>query len=295
MPTVADAGKSTVPLAGRQHAGVDDRRGWTTETEVPLGNFLPYFMLSVVACAAGFVALRFRARALDLAARVAQLEAARAEAEEAQERADARTRLLDGVLAALSDGVAVVDAELRLLAWNSRFAEFAGVPRRALRIGMPMAEVLRLQAEAGEFGMVDPEAEVARRMALLRTGPVVARTRRERPDGSHVELRRSALPGGGFVTLYTPVGLETPRPEDAQLGAAFRAEWFARLPRLTAAVADGDTAAARAAAHALRGIAANAGWAALAMTLGSIEAAAEARNLIELRTLTAMLPQEPPA
>jgi PAS domain-containing protein len=260
-----------------------------------LGNLLVTSLLAVIAGTLGLWAYRLRGRVATLSARVAQLEAARILAEHAQERADARTRLLDGVLAALSDGVAVVDNELRLLAWNSRFADFAGVPRRALRIGMPMAEVLRLQAEGGEFGMVDPEAEVARRMALLRAGPVVARTQRERPDGSRLELRRAALPGGGFVTLYSPVTPDAATHENAQIVAAFQAEWLARLPRLAAAVAEGDVAAARAAAHALRGIAANAGWTALAMTLGSIEAAAEAENLPELRTLTAILPPEPPA
>ena len=227
--------------------------------------------------------------------REATLIAQNATLSEVASRAEAKARQLDSVLAALSDGVSVVDAALRLIGWNPRFAECAGVPRRALRIGMPMAEVLRLQAEAGEFGLVDPEAEVAQRLAVLRGGFIVPRMRRERPDGSTVELRRAALPGGGFVTVYSPV-VPTPAPQyQPDLAAAFNADWRSRVPRLCAAATEGDAPAVRALAHALRGIAANAGWTALAMTLGLVETAAEAGDTAKVSALAALLPLDPPA
>lgn len=229
----------------------------------------------------------------DLRARNARLAAANVELKAAAERAEQKTRLLDGVLAAMSDGVMVMDAELRLVGWNSRFADVAGVPRRALRIGMPIAEILRLQAEGGEFGLVDPEAEVTRRVDAFRHGPQLGRWQRERPDGSRIELRRAPLPGGGFVTLYTPV-LAAAQEQAPELAAAFRAEWESRLPRLTAAAADGDLAGARSAAHALRGVAANAGWQGSAATLGTIEVAAEAGELAEVRALAALLAMDVP-
>jgi len=171
-----------------------------------LSGFL-FWWLAVLVLASLLGWQVWRARHFRAAAemREAALIADNATLSEAASRAEAKARQLDGVLAALSDGVSVVDAELRLVGWNPRFPECAGVPRRALRIGISMAEVLRLQAEAGEFGLVDPEAEVAQRMALLRGGFIVPRLRRERPDGTTVELRRAALPGGGFVTVYSPV------------------------------------------------------------------------------------------
>jgi PAS domain-containing protein len=252
-------------------------------------------MLNLVALSAlGLLVWVRHAAAREAQARLAVAVREVAAAREAALVAEGRARLLDGVLASLSDGVAVVDGDLRLAGWNPRFSECAGVPRRALRIGMPLEEILRLQAEAGEFGLVDPDREVARRMALLRTGPLTARIRRERPDGSIVELRRSALPGGGFVTLYTPMVTQAEPVADTDMLAAFTADWGARLPRLMAAAADGDARTARATAHALRGLAANAGWAALAVTLASIEAAAEAGDMPEVRAMTAMLPLDPP-
>lgn len=220
--------------------------------------------------------------------RNARLSASLAALRGTLEGAEARVKLLDSVLESLTDGVAVVDADYRLACWNARFPEVTGVPRRALRIGLSFAEVVRLQAEAGEFGPVDPEAETERRMQLLRQGKMMGRWQRERPDGTRIELRRAPLPGGGFVTLYTPVE-KPPDPEAPGLAEAVRAEWSARLPRLVAAAADGDAAAVRAAARALRGIAANAGWSGPEAQLAAVEAAAERGDLREARIVASLL------
>ncbi len=74
-----------------------------------------------------------------------------------------------------------------------------------LRVGLPMEDVLRAQAATGQFGVVEIEPEVARRMGHLRAGNVGGTTERERPDGTVIELRRSSLPDGGFVTLYVDI------------------------------------------------------------------------------------------
>lgn len=272
-----------LPLGGC--AAIDGTSGWWAAV-----------VLGIVGLGTSGLAWRGRnlhRRWQDLGARNARLSAANVELRAIAERAEAKSRMMDGVLAAMSDGVMATDAELRLVGWNARFAELAGVPRRALRIGMPIEEVLRLQAEGGEFGLVDPEAEVARRMTALRNGTAIGRWQRERPDGSRIELRRAPLPGGGYVTLYSAVEEGAGKPGEG-LEEAFRAEWAARMPRLTAAAADGDAAAARSAAHALRGIAANAGWLSAASTLGAIEAAAEEANMREVRALTSMLALDTP-
>src|SRR5206468_10816074 len=94
------------------------------------------------------------------------LAAANEQLASAKTRADAKTAQLEATLAGMTDGVAMVDADLRLVEWNVRFPELAGVPGSILRVGLPMEDVLRAQAVAGQFGDVDIEAEVTRRMAV---------------------------------------------------------------------------------------------------------------------------------
>ncbi len=108
-------------------------------------------------------------------------------------------------LAGMADGLMVLDSELRLLEWNQHFPEFVGVPPEMLREGMYLEDILRVQATLGEFGHVDVEQEVQRRMKMFRSGESTGTIERRRPNGKTMELRRTPLPGGGFVTLYSDI------------------------------------------------------------------------------------------
>ena len=95
----------------------------------------------------------------------AVLASANTELELAKAMADDKTMHLEATLAGMTDGVAMVDADMRLVEWNPRFPELAGVPGAILRVGLPLQDIIRAQAAAGVFGDVDVEAEVIRRIA----------------------------------------------------------------------------------------------------------------------------------
>jgi signal transduction histidine kinase len=140
--------------------------------------------------------------------------------------------ILEATINGMSDGIVMVDGDLRLMAWNQRFPEFTGVPADILRIGLPMEEILRGQVRSGEFGPVDVKAEVARRLALLRAGATMGTFERSRPNGRHIEIRRNPLPGGGFVALYTDVTERRQTEERLR-----QAQTMAAIGRLTSGVA----------------------------------------------------------
>lgn len=133
------------------------------------------------------------------------LASANSELEVAKARADDKTAQLEGTLAGMTDGVAMIDGNMQLVEWNQRFPEIASVPAAILRVGLPMEDIIRAQAAGGVFGDVNIEAEVARRIAILRAGTYPSTLERSGPDGRVVELRRNRLPDGGFVTLYIDV------------------------------------------------------------------------------------------
>jgi signal transduction histidine kinase len=156
------------------------------------------------------------------------LDATRRRQEElAHERA-----ILEATLTGMSDGIMMVDGNLRLMAWNQHFPEFTGVPAEILQVGLPMEDILRAQATAGEFGPIEVETEVGRRMALLRSGASMGTIERPRPGGKQLEIRRNPLPGGGFVTLYTDVTARRQAEERLR-----QAQTMAAVGRLTAGIA----------------------------------------------------------
>lgn len=177
----------------------------------------PHIGATTLATAAGALAVMFgiallvreilatRRRAEQLALDGAALAAVYRELEATKAQANATTALLEAALSGMSDGVMMLDADLRMMQWNERFASFTGVPVELLRVGVPMETLIRAQAEAGEFGPVDPEAETRRRMALLRSARRTGVFERQRPNGRTIELRRRLLSDGGLVTLYSDI------------------------------------------------------------------------------------------
>jgi signal transduction histidine kinase len=135
----------------------------------------------------------------------ARFAAANALAEVSRAEADAIGRRLQATFAAVTDGIAIFDAHLNLVEWNGLFPERSGVNASFIRTGMPMEDVLRMQAESGYFGAAaDVEAEVDRRAALLRAGNFGASQSFNAGDRV-IELRCRPLAEGGFVALYSDV------------------------------------------------------------------------------------------
>lgn len=112
--------------------------------------------------------------------------------------------LLSTTLENVSQGISVVDAQMRLVAWNRRYLELFGYPDGMVYVGVPVADLIRRNAELGECGPGEVDGHVAKRIDYMQAGSSHL-FQRIRPDGTVIEMRGQALPGGGYVTTYTDV------------------------------------------------------------------------------------------
>lgn len=114
--------------------------------------------------------------------------------------------LLQASVENIPQGISVVDQDLRLVAWNQRYEEIFSYPSGFLKAGMPVAELLRYNAQRGLLGSgqtADLEREIDKRLNYLRSGSAY---RYQRQQGDlHIELQGAPMPGGGFVTTYTDI------------------------------------------------------------------------------------------
>uniref|UniRef100_UPI002148F6E4 hybrid sensor histidine kinase/response regulator n=1 Tax=Tahibacter caeni TaxID=1453545 RepID=UPI002148F6E4 len=104
----------------------------------------------------------------------------------------------------LPQGVVIIDAALRVAAWNSRYVELFRFPPELLQVGRPIEDLFRYNARRGLLGPGSVEDAIQRRLDHLRSGKPHLRES-EKEDGTVLEIRGNPLPDGGFVTSYADI------------------------------------------------------------------------------------------
>lgn len=185
------------------------RRYWTSrgedappEAETPADARSLVFAERLIAGVVGAASARILMRTVadrNVAARdVAML------AEEASQVFRFNRDLLQSSVDNLSTAIAVVDKNLRMVAWNRAYEDLFQYPSGLLYAGRHVRDLIRYNAERGECGEGETDDLVEKRLRHLR-----ARTsysfQRHRRDGVVLEIRGNPMPGGGFVTSYTDV------------------------------------------------------------------------------------------
>jgi len=112
--------------------------------------------------------------------------------------------VLSTMMEHIEQGISVVDADMKMVAWNSRYLELFEYPEGMVYAGCPVADLIRYNAERGECGPGDVSAHVAKRIDYMRKGSSHV-FERKRADGKVLELRGRPIPGGGFVTTFADV------------------------------------------------------------------------------------------
>lgn len=104
----------------------------------------------------------------------------------------------------ITDGLVIIDPDLKFALVNDRYVELMGVPADLACEGASVGDLTLHLAQGGAWGPGDPE-ELARSRndALLNDQTIVSET--VTPDGRIVETRKAPREGGGAVGLITDI------------------------------------------------------------------------------------------
>lgn len=162
-----------------------------------------------------------------------------------------RTAMLQGVMQSFPGGISVFDKDLQLVFCNDKQKRMLDYPEELFATGCPTLETLfRFNAMRGEYGDGDVEEFVREKLALARRAePHIYE--RQRPNGSHLEIRGTPLKEGGFVTTYLDISERKRDQEtiarlahhDPLTGLPNRALFQDRIRQGLARVRRGDTLA----------------------------------------------------
>ncbi|MDR9453910.1 MAG: PAS-domain containing protein [Wenzhouxiangella sp.] len=155
--------------------------------------------------------------------------------------------VLSGALENMSQGVCVVDQDMRLVAWNSAYLELFDYPAELIAVGRPVADLLRHNAEQGLMGPIDQQQQaiddkINRRLNFKRQG---SRHLIERPwpDGRIIEIRGNPMPDGGFVATFTDVTeFRSTAEKLRQINETLEQRVVARTAELEKAKSEAETA-----------------------------------------------------
>ncbi len=146
--------------------------------------------------------------------------------------------MLEAGLDMLEQGVTVFDADLRLVTWNKTFLHLLDFPDHLAQPGASFENFIRYNAERGEYGSGDPEAQIAKRVAAARAF-TPHYTERVRPNGQILAVRGMPLPHQGFIALYSDITQQRRAEERvAQTNAELEAHIQSRTNELTTANID---------------------------------------------------------
>ena len=103
----------------------------------------------------------------------------------------------------ISSAISVVNADLKIVAWNKRYEQMFNYPKGMLCVGRPAAELIRYNAERGMLGAGEVEKQVQTRLGHLTAGKPY-RVVRNHNQGV-IEIKGRPLPTGGYVTTYDDI------------------------------------------------------------------------------------------
>jgi signal transduction histidine kinase/CheY-like chemotaxis protein/HPt (histidine-containing phosphotransfer) domain-containing protein len=158
---------------------------------------------------------------------------ARAAAEAARADVERTRGVLQTVLDNMSDGIVLFDKDLRLRFVNRKLMEFQQYTPEVAHPGASIHDLLRFQAERGDFGRVDDVERIVQQRAAFALKPGGNRYERKRrtAGGRYLEFNFKPLDDGGLLAVHRDITALKEREE--ALDAAKQAAEAANLAKST--------------------------------------------------------------
>ncbi len=124
--------------------------------------------------------------------------------DEANQLFEFNRELLQAGVENIDQGISVVDADMRLVAWNAKYIELLDYPPQLIQAGMPIADLIRFNIEREVIQCDDPKATVDKRLSYMKNGQEHY-FQRVMPNNRVLEIRGQPMPGGGFVSTFSDI------------------------------------------------------------------------------------------
>ncbi len=101
----------------------------------------------------------------------------------------------------LSEGITIIDADDKLVLYNTQAAQYLGIDKEEIGVGVSLHD---LQSQQSGKSAVDPASLLMQQLDASREGKPQF-FERELKGGRILSVRANPIPGGGVITLYTDI------------------------------------------------------------------------------------------
>ncbi len=114
--------------------------------------------------------------------------------------------VLQSAIENASEGISVIDSELKLVAWNQRYLDIFHFPEEFIYIGSPISQLIRHNLSLRPEYATSLNQQVHRRLEYLRQGSRHS-SERKLENGMTVHIEGNPIPGGGFVMIFSDISV----------------------------------------------------------------------------------------
>lgn len=112
--------------------------------------------------------------------------------------------LLQSAIENASEGISIIDENLKLVAWNKKYIDLFGYPKDLIYVGCSIEKLIRYNIKRGLCGAGNLNEQVNKRLHFLRKGSAHC-SERQYNNGQAIRIEGNPLPDGGFVMMFSDI------------------------------------------------------------------------------------------
>lgn len=112
--------------------------------------------------------------------------------------------VLQSAIENVSEGISVIDSELKLVAWNKQYIDIFSYPDDFVYIGCPVSKLIHFNISQQGYFIKDIALQVEKRIQFIKVGSR-HNSEYKLKNGKHIHIEGNPIPGGGFVMIFSDI------------------------------------------------------------------------------------------
>ncbi|MBU2926568.1 PAS-domain containing protein [Colwellia sp. 4_MG-2023] len=112
--------------------------------------------------------------------------------------------VLQSAIENVSEGISVIDSELKLVAWNKQYVDIFNYPSDIIYIGCPIGQLIYFNLSQQDYFIKDINQQVEKRIEFIKAGSR-HNSEYKLKNGKNIHIEGNPIPGGGFVMIFSDI------------------------------------------------------------------------------------------